>query len=363
MDAERSMQLRAHLRGWIPIESRENNPTYVRLIDAVLASEELFALANEVPAPQLPANVLFASVHFMLLQGISHDLALHYPTVRLRHNLRDAPTSRLEDDFLDFTRVHRTELLDLLHHGITQTNEVARSALLSAALCDLQRDGVTEVALLDAGCSAGLNAFVEYYRITHSPSCATGPEQSAIKLAPTHRGRLPHGELPRIVHRSGLDQQPLDPSNLLDATWLEACLWPDDPARFIRLRHALSIATQYRGELHLHEGDVVKDLEKVAGTIPRGPHLVIFSSWAAAYLPAGEHEAFTRKIDEIGRHRPVTWISCEHPAIAAALGLVSSDFRTEWPGASVLTRRTCGAEPSTALLGETHPHGEWINLA
>ena len=351
-----------HLEGWIPLESRQNNPTYVRLIAAVLDNDELLELASCVPEPQLPANVLFASVHFLLLQGTVHPLALHYPTVRLRHGLNLNPTATLEDDFLDFTRANRDELLALLATGITQTNEVARSAILSAVLGDLASEGVIEVSVVDAGCSAGLNLLVDQYRITCSPDVATGPEASSVNLFPHHRGRVPSGQLPSLVHRVGLDQQPLDPSNHRDATWLAACLWPDDPTRFTRLQAALNLALRHRNLFQLHAGDLIGDLSRVAMTVPKGTHLVIFTSWAAAYLKSGEHAALTRQVDEIGATREVTWLSFEHPLTATALGLVEPGFCTKWPGASVLTRRTCGTTARTVVVGEAHPHAEWINL-
>jgi len=363
MDTERQEALTAHLRGWIPLESKEKNPTYVRLIEAVLNTPELFTLAASVPEPQLPANVLFASVHFLLLQGVEHPLALHYPTVRLRHGLTATATSSLEEDFIDFTNTHREALGELLTTGITQTNEVARSAILASVLCDLRSAGHENVALLDAGCSAGLNLFVDRFRIEHSPTFRTGPTQSAVTLSPRHDGRLPSGEMANIVARVGLDQQPLDPSSERDATWLEACLWPDDPSRFSRLQAALSIASNERGSLQLHAGDLVSDLRTVADTISNDVPLVIFSSWAAAYLRPGEHELLTRAMDEVGSRRTVFWLSCEHPSIAASLQLVPTGYRTRWPGATLITLRTCGEDATTVVVGESHPHAEWINLA
>jgi hypothetical protein len=140
-------------------------------------------------------------------------------------------------------------------------------------------------------------------------------------------------------------------------------LWPDDPSRFSRLQAALSIASNERDSLHLHAGDLVGDLCTVAATIPNGIPLVIFSSWAAAYLRPGEHEQLTRAIDEVGSGRAVFWLSCEHPGIAANLQLVPKGYRTRWPGASLLTLRTCGKAATTVVVGESHPHAEWINLA
>jgi hypothetical protein len=363
MNTERQDALAAHLRGWIPLESKEKNPTYVRLIEAVLNTPELFTLAASVPEPQLPANVLFASVHFLLLQGVEHSLALQYPTVRLRHQLTALPATSLEEDFIDFTKTYRAALSELLATGITQTNEVARSAILAAVLCDLRSAGYQDIALLDAGCSAGLNLFVDRFHIDHSPTFSTGPASSAVTLSPRHDGRMPAGAMANIVYRAGLDQQPLDPSSERDATWLEACLWPDDPSRFSRLQAALSIASNERDSLHLHAGDLVGDLCTVAATIPNGIPLVIFSSWAAAYLRPGEHEQLTRAMDEVGSGRAVFWLSCEHPGIATNLQLVPKGYRTRWPGASLLTLRTCGKAATTVVVGESHPHAEWINLA
>jgi hypothetical protein len=363
VDTDRHDALRAHLAGWIPRESTEKNPTYVRLVQLVLERDDLFELASRVPAPQLPANVLFASVHFLLLNGADHDLALHYATVRESRGLTAQPIHSLEDDFIDFTRTVADELDVLLNTGITQTNEVGRSAILGALLGDLTREGIDEVALFDVGCSAGLNLFVDAFRIDHAANCTTGPADSPVHLAPVHHGRIPHSRLPAIVSRTGLDQHPLDPSDLRDSTWLEACLWPDDPRRFARLHAAIRVASHHRASFQLHTGDLAHDIATIGATIPGDTPLVVFSSWAAAYLPTGTHSQMTHSIDELARNRKVIWLACEHPAVAGALGLVDAGYRTRWPGASLLTTRVCGEGASTTVFGEAHPHAEWISLS
>ena len=365
MDDAARAALIAHFAGWVPMESRVANPTYTTLCEGVISSEALLALAAQVASPQLPANVLFASVHFLLLQGADHRLKYFYATVceRFGLELTTSTPGRLVEAFTDFTTAYEHQLVELLHSGITQTNEVARSAILACVLGDLAAEGTDMVALLDAGCSAGLNCFVDHYSIGHALHCTTGPANSKVVLQPTHQGRLPHPVLPCILERVGLDQHPLDPADPRNAAWLEACLWPDDPSRFTRLSAALELAKANRHLLRLEMGDLLLDVARVAESLSANHHLVITTSWATAYLPANTHLDFEALISDLGATRSMTWISFEHPTVSTALGLCAPSFRTESPGASLLVRRTFKeGESVTTIVGEAHPHGAWINL-
>ena len=67
--------------------------------------------------------------------------------------------------FCDFVVSHREEIAPLLATRYVQTNEVNRAAAI-APLVNLyaQRSGLP-VALVDVGCSAGLNLLLDRYRI------------------------------------------------------------------------------------------------------------------------------------------------------------------------------------------------------
>ena len=57
------------------------------------------------------------------------------------------------------------------------------------------------------------------------------------------RGDVPvPGTHPPIVAAIGLDTDPIDVGDPLQARWLEACVWPDQVERFERLGAAIEIA-------------------------------------------------------------------------------------------------------------------------
>ncbi|MEI6701025.1 MAG: DUF2332 family protein [Actinomycetota bacterium] len=236
--------------------------------------------------------------------------------------------------------------------------------MIAAALGDLRNEGILELGLVDAGCSAGLNCFPDLYRINHGDGTFSGPPGSSIVLDPQYLGRLPPSNLPEISARVGLDQHPLDPAQTLDARWLEACLWPDDLVRFDRLTAGLALAAANRATLQLIEGDLVNDLERAIALVPAHLHVFLVNGWSTTYLPPHQRPAFAEVVDHIGQSRDLTWLSMEGRAVARDLGVLPSGWEITHRGATVLTvRRYRSQKATTTILGESHPHGAWLDLS
>ncbi len=60
---------------------------------------------------------------------------------------------------------------------------------------------------------------------------------------------------PPIAASIGLDTDPIDVSDPLQARWLEACVWPDQVERFERLGVAIEIAN--RVGVDVRRGDAI----------------------------------------------------------------------------------------------------------
>lgn len=146
--------------------SREcrQEPLYVALCDVAARDEKALALLAEAPPEQRKVNLLLAALHERVLAGAAPELAAYY---------RSAGGDREPDEGLAtaLSACLQREWPALLHHlreGATQTNEVARGAAIWPALGDVARlTDARELALLDFGCSAGLNLGVDHYALRY----------------------------------------------------------------------------------------------------------------------------------------------------------------------------------------------------
>src|SRR5262245_46327906 len=86
------------------------SPLYQRIGPAVAADRGLLELAGLGRAGQQPTNLLFASVHYLLLGGAEHELAEWYPS---RVGDRARPADAAAPAFADFCRRYRDELAGL----------------------------------------------------------------------------------------------------------------------------------------------------------------------------------------------------------------------------------------------------------
>src|SRR5581483_5628464 len=106
-----------------------NADLYTAITRGITCDVKLKELASHARMGQPQANVLFASVHFLLLRGAQHPLRRFYP------NLNGGRGVEGEDPFpvfKDFVDVYGPELLPLIANGVTNTNEVARCSALHA---------------------------------------------------------------------------------------------------------------------------------------------------------------------------------------------------------------------------------------
>jgi hypothetical protein len=179
----------------------------------------------------------------------------------------------------------------------TQTNEVARCALLLPVLAALPQP----LALLEVGPSAGLNLYPDRYSYRYGDRLLGDGEPL--------RGMEPPGRVPEIVWRAGLDRNPLDVTDPGDLAWLDALIWPGQDGRRARLRAAARIAAA--DPPLLVRGDLVDDLPALAARAPRDATLVIFHSMVLYQVPAERREIFTASV----RRLPAHWIALENPTV------------------------------------------------
>jgi hypothetical protein len=328
------------------------SPLYDRICRAVGASPEMIELISEAPPSAHQPTVLLASVHYLLLDGLDHPLAAVYA------GTSDADPGPL---FVDLCLRQRGRILELLTTRHTNTNEVGRSAVLGPAFTTVAGELGAPLALVDVGCSAGLNLLCDRYLLDYGPAGTTGPSDAAVRIACEVVGGDPPiaSTLPVIAARVGIDLDPVDAADSDDVLWQLACVWPDT-GRLPRTRLALEEAK--RTPLHHVRGDAVERVTDVVLGLPAGAVPVVTTTWAAAYFSKPERVAFREALAAASRHRPVAWISAESLGVVDLFAQVEAPADAHGFEPSVLglvVFRDGASDPRHLAL--VHPHGTWID--
>jgi hypothetical protein len=361
-----------HFRGFAAVVERDGGIIYPAICRAVADDDEVLSILDGAPLHQRRPLLLLAAVHFLLLSGTEHPLAAYYDTVAaVRGTPAPAPArGGVAAAFADFCRVHRADTERLVATRTTQTNEVGRCTALLPGLCVVASHyGWREpLALLDLGTSAGLNLLFDDYGYTYRAAedgavRIAGAADAAVALECSVRGDLTHlPELrrPVVAERVGLDLSPVDPLSEEEARWLLACQWPDNPARFGRLRAALDNVRASAHPPRLERGDMLTDLAAVAATIAGDGPLVVFHSWVAAYLDEPQQRVLVDQVAALGARRPVHHLYCESPFETPGLPTPPPPVPREGPDlATTLVHIGPGPRPPVRLA-DTHPHGYWL---
>jgi len=363
-DDLRKVAIRRHWAELLGATAAGTHPLYEELAAEAAHDDRLVTPLLAAPESQQRPNLLLAAVHRLVLEDPSSPLAPWYPTttwltrVGLDGATLEPPESAPLPEgggaaFLAFLAEHLEDVGSLVSSRSTQTNEVGRAALLAWGLSQIRTLHDEPVALIDLGCSAGLNLLVDRIHLTIGTS-ELGDRESGVHVVTELRGHAPRLELPRVSWRRGLDRAPLSAALDGDALWLLACQWPDDLERFERTRRALAAA---RAEPPvLEQGDVVDGLRGVVDHAPLEARVVLFHSWVAAYLSAPDQARLRAAIRALASERAVSWLWLEHPRDVP--GLEPPLVEDRIPGSSLLVLD----EPpgQTRVLAQCHPHGSWL---
>lgn len=330
------------------------SPLYDRICRAVAASPEVLGVVAGAPRHAHRPNVLLAAVHFLVLGGDGGPLTDLYAGTS-----GDDPGAA----FVEFVLERREALDPILARRHTNTNEVGRSALLGPLLRQVADGAGEPLALVDVGCSAGLNLLCDRYLLDYGPAGTTGPPDAAVRVECRVTGGRPPIKpgLPSIAARVGIDRDPVDLSDEEQFRWQLALVWPDT-GRLERTRRALEEAR--RADLPVLAGDAVDVLADAVRSLPPGCHPVVVTTWAATYLSPERRHAFSDRLADLGRERPITWVSGEPPGVVPPLGepapLVGDDGTHGHPLGIV---SYAGGDVDARVVADAHPHGWWIAWA
>jgi hypothetical protein len=349
------------------------DPLYAALAAAAAAHAGWAALLAAAPATQQLPLLWLAALQDRVLElgdaGQRPPLADYFASVGDAR----APDPALLTHLGDFIAANRDALVRRIATRTTQTNEIGRCAVLWPLLQDLaETSGRRPLALLDVGCSAGLNLGVDHWRYryidddTGATIATTPPDRDPA--APEIACRVLAGARPsavaepEIVSRSGVDVSPIFVGDAAEVRWLRACLWPHDAERRARFDAAVAIARTQRWPLGT-TSDAAASVEAWLRDVPDDVTPVVFNSWVLRYF---DELLLRRHVDAMlgaVARRGAVWINAEDPTLS----------RAWWPGkpesaADALPNATSWtvARPdghggvAWALAATSHAHGRWM---
>lgn len=323
-------------------DTAADSPLYAFLARRVAGDPELLALVAQIPRTP-PMNLLLGGIKLRLREADA--LAAWYPHLAGAH-------ARTPDDaafaaFREHVLAHADALLELGRTRRTQTNEASRAAVVLPWIAAAAEAWGEPVHLVDVGASAGLNLCLDRFEYRYFAEAGTvvlaaaDPAASRVTLACELRdGLRPPRAVPTIATRTGLELEPVDPTDPDSAAWLEALVWPEHEDRLERLRAALAIRRET--PVAMVAGDAAQNLPGVLEALPPGPVAVIHTVMAYQ-LSDPQRAALDAACVQAGRERPLVRIGME-----------------PWSG-SPHPRVTLGASQHAGrVVASAHAHGRWL---
>jgi hypothetical protein len=318
------------------------SPLYEHITRAIAGDAEVQALAAGGLPGQPAPNLICAATHYLLLAGVQHDLARYYPSVTANAASID---EALYPAFRDFCQRNAEAIRALVASRLVQTNEVGRSACLLPGYAEVaRREGGRPLALIDFGCSAGLNLLFDRFGYDYG-ALHWGTTSSPVQLRCELRGAgAPSFDAgsPVAGWRVGVDLNPIDVTDDDALLWLRALVWPEHREREATLVAAAGLMRRH--PQRLLRGDGVALLPQLIAEAPPEHALVVYYSFVLHQLSPEARRRFYTVLGEASRARPIYVVSMAGLMQATKLEL------TTWRDGHY-KRET---------LGECMAHGQWL---
>jgi hypothetical protein len=321
-----------YLRDWG--KHTHGSPLYLQLAEVVATDADLLRVIGRIEH-QPPPNLLFAAVHYMLMNGEGPDLARFYASIAEE----PLPSHDVGPLFRQFVLDNEDRIVEMGNTRYTQTNESRRCVALLPMVMMAPFD---RFHLIEVGTSAGLNLGLDRYHYRYD-GLEWGPP-SWLTLSTESRGATPKLRWVEVRRRIGLDLNPIEPDDVEARRWLDALIWPEHAERRGRLRAALEVAGSM--EIEMVSGDALLTLPEVLSDLPGDEPVVVMNSFVLIQFTEDQRRRLETITEQARAARPVHRVSME--------ALVKSD---DWAQLVV----DDGSGPRT--VGQAHPHGDWVELS
>jgi hypothetical protein len=288
---------------------------YAILAEGCVEDEEILALADEAASGQPATHLLFGAVQFLLFERPDAPLARYYPSIADR----PLDAAGVYPEFRAFCLAHRARIVDLLKTRMVQTTVVRRAAYLLPAMAHVAKLAGAPLSIVEIGCSAGLLTLFDRYRYDFGDGVMMGGADGPMVSGFHYIGAKPPvpAHMPEIRERIGIDLNPVDPRDLVEARWIDAVL----PADLTEDRRQLRAALDYRVRtpLQVVEGDALKVLPGILSALP--DPVCVFHSHCLYQWPEAAKDDFEQVLSDASRTRDIYRIGIEYftdsdPAIA-----------------------------------------------
>ncbi|MCQ6562054.1 DUF2332 domain-containing protein [Paenibacillus mendelii] len=284
-------------------ECRGSSSLYEYLAMHIAEDDELLDLASHARPGQPIPNLFFGAVHYLLQQGIEHELSVYY------RSLVDPPRAIGEQAFSafqSFCRLYRDPIIAILQNKYVQTNEVRRCAYLYPSFCHIYGKVQLPLALIEIGTSAGLQLLWDTYSYRYQSEELLGAPSSPVQIQAELRGhRLPPlmKNSPPVAFRRGIDLHINDLTQPDDYAWLKSLIWPEHQDRAELFEKA---ARHFQKQpVPLIEGDGIASLRELADQVPAASALCVFHTHVANQLSPSSKNSLIETIHALGQTRDV----------------------------------------------------------
>ncbi|MCM3626640.1 DUF2332 domain-containing protein [Paenibacillus glycanilyticus] len=333
--------LSGQFRRFAERECKDSSILYEHLASQIADDPTLLELAAHSKPGQPAPNLLLGAVHYLLLQGTDHELALYYPSIVTEPK----DTSGAFKWFKLFCEQYAVEITHLLRTKLVQTNEVRRCAYLYPSFCHIH--GLTQkpLSLIEIGTSAGVQLLWDKYSYSYQPKpdLEYGQEHAALIIRSEIKGDkqpLFHKTSPPVAARIGIDLHVNNLDQPDDYLWLKSLIWPEHKERIAYFEAAADYLAKYKVELM--EGDGVALLPEIISKISNDSTVCIFHTHAANQFPSETKIKLLEYIQELGKVREVFHL-----------------YNNLWDRDLHLDYYVNGIE-NKLTLAETDGHGRWF---
>ena len=318
-------------------------PLYTVLAEGVSDDTRVLDIASSARRPPVP-NLLFATVHYLLLRGAAHALSSFYASL----TPDPSPAGDAYPHFRDLCMEHESDLRGLMSTRLVQTNEVARCSYLRPAFAFIADESHGRpLSLVDVGASAGLNLLWDRYGYDYKGHGLTGETSSPVRIAVEVRGNnrppITH-DSPSVAFRTGIDLNPVDVTDPDSALWLRALVWPGHERRADQLQAAMALASS--DPPAVVAGDALTVLPAISDGVPTRTTLCIFHNHALNQFSQEDRRLFSTLVDECSQDREVYLLSAE--------GRRGQNF------VNLDLARIRNGDRSVRELAKVDPHGKWL---